>query len=312
VNKAIDLFAGIGGWSLAAKNLGMDTLGIEVDKQTYDTSVANGFDMLHSEVSIENPDNYSNCNIITASPPCQGFSMQGKQQGWKDIDIIQYYTEKLVEGYDLKYELYNKLYDKRSLLVAEPLKWALKIKPQFMAWEQVPYVYHVWEVMLPQIEAMGYSVKLEKLNSEEYGVAQTRERVILIARKDGKPAKMPPPTNQKYIKNHPKRGDLGVPPWLSMEDVLPERKGWNYRAGLRKKSGLRPSTLPAPTIAFGQDYNNHKWIKDGIEEKLSLEEALVLQGFPRDYKLEGSKMSKYAQVGNAIPVKLAQNILSMV
>jgi len=312
MNKVLDLFCGIGGWSLAARNLGMETIGVEVDKQTYETSMVNGFNTLQQEVSVTDPKDFTDCNIIVASPPCQGFSMQGKREGWKDVDIIQQYTKDLVDNKDTKYELYDKLHDKRSLLVAEPFKWALEIRPQFIAWEQVPYVYHVWEVMIEQLEAVGYSVCLDKLSAEEYGVAQTRERVILVARNDSIEASMPKPTNQKYIKNHPKRGDLGVPPWLAIEDVLPEKKGWNYRAGLRKKSGLRASNMPAPTIAFGSDYNNHAWLKGELKQKLALEEALVLQGFPRDYILCGSKMSKYAQVGNAIPVKLAENILSMV
>lgn len=309
--KVIDLFAGIGGWDIAAQNLGHKVTGIELDKQVCKTRLYNNLETVQAEISFVNPEDYKDYKIQVASPPCQGFSKQGKMLGWKDLDIIADYSKDVFLGRDTKHEVYEKLNDKRSLLITEPLRWALINKPQFIAWEQVPYVYDIWVMMSKYLEDSGYSVAIKKLFSEEYGDPQTRERVILIARLDGE-AKMPKPTNQKFLKGEPKRGDLGVYPWVAIEDVLPDRKEWSYKAGTRSKSALRLSSEPASTITFGSDYNNHVWLKDNIKEKLTIRDCLTLQSFPKDFELQGSRHSQFGQIANAIPVRLAESVLSMV
>lgn len=309
--KLVDLFAGIGGWDIAAENLGYETIGIELDKQVCQTRRHNNLDTVHAEISLIDPTEYSDCDIQVASPPCQGFSRQGRRGGWKDIDTVAEYSEDIYLNKDTKHEIYERLVDKRSLLVVEPLRWALENQPQFIAWEQVPYVYEIWENMSQYLRAAGYSVALDTLHSEQYGVPQSRERLILIAKLDGE-AEIPKPTNQKFVKGEPKRGDLGVNPWISIGEVLPERKGWVYQAGLRSKSVGRSSAEPASTIMFGSDYNNHIWLKDEESEQVSIRDCLTLQSFPEDFELQGSRHSQFGQVGNAIPVKLAEAVLSMV
>ncbi len=99
-------------------------------------------------------------------------------------------------------------------------------------------------------------------------------------------------------------------PWVAVEDVLPELKSCYYKAGYRKNSVTRDASLPSLTMAFGYDYNNHKWIHpDGTEEKINARQGLILQSFPEDFELIGSKHSRYTQIGNAIPPKLAYAII---
>lgn len=308
--KALDLFAGIGGWDLGAKEAGIDyTLGIEVDKQVCQTREANGLPTLKAEIMSLDYKNFKEYEIHFAGPPCQGFSQVGARKGMEDKNLVYQYVEDFSNGKDTKNDIFPELNDKRSLLVAEPLKWALFNRPKYIAWEQVPYVKEFWQHFKTYLEDAGYSVWVGNLNAECYGVPQTRKRAILIASTDKK-VNEPAKTNQKFVKGETKRADLGVLPWVSIEDVMPELKGSTYSAGSRKKSAKRESSEPAPTIAFGYDYNNHRWrYKDGKEQKINFQQALILQSFPKNFLIDGSKNSVYNQIGNAIPPKLAHAII---
>lgn len=103
------------------------------------------------------------------------------------------------------------------------------------------------------------------------------------------------------------------------------------------------ATEPAPVIAFGHDAASWCWERpatavcgdprsfspgghianDGRDNsrmvgrsenaiRLTVPEALILQGFRSDYPVQGSRTSQFLQIGNAIPVQLARAILAMV
>ena len=57
--RALDLFAGPGGWDLAAEQLGVTPVGIEHDKITCETREAAGLATIRGDVSIENPYDYA-------------------------------------------------------------------------------------------------------------------------------------------------------------------------------------------------------------------------------------------------------------
>jgi len=309
--KALDLFAGIGGWDLAFNDLGIENLGLELDKQVCKTRELNGLNTQQAEITLLNPEDFRDYDIQVASPPCQGFSQNGERKGWYDEDIIKEYATKysdlsLDDG--TKQNLFGQLNDKRTLLIWEPLRFALECRPKYIACEQVPYIKHIWEHFGSILEEKGYNVWVDNMYAECYGVPQTRKRAILIASTE-KEVGPPPITHQYFVKGEIKRGDLGVKPWVSIDDVLPERKGWSYVGGNRKKAALRPCSEPAPTMAFGFAYNDHGFIKDDHFDKLTIKEGLTLQDFPPEFELVGSKHSQYTQVGNAIPVGLAKAII---
>lgn len=308
--KALDLFAGIGGWDLGAKAAGIEyILGIEVDKQVCQTREANGLPTVRAEITLLDPKDYQEYDMHFAGPPCQGFTQLGKRKGRLDKEFVYQYVEDFSKGKDTKNIIFPELNDKRSLLVAEPLRWALANRPKHIAWEQVPYVEEFWLHFKTYLEAIGYSVWVGNLNAECYGVPQTRKRAILMASTE-KEVSEPEKTHQYFIKSEVKRGDLGVLPWVAIEDVLPELKGYRYRAGYRENSATRTSNEPSLTMAFGYDYNNHIWIHpDGKEEKINGRQGLILQSFPENFELIGSKHSRYTQIGNAIPPKLAEAIV---
>jgi DNA (cytosine-5)-methyltransferase 1 len=64
--------------------------------------------------------------------------------------------------------------DQRSLLTIEPLRFALSLRPQWMAFEQVPAVLELWSLFAQLLAAHGYHAATGVLRAECYGVPQTR------------------------------------------------------------------------------------------------------------------------------------------
>lgn len=224
--KARDLFAGAGGWDLAAEELGWSVDGWEILPEAQETRAAAGLKTAGSDVrDIEPaPGEY---DVEIASPPCQSFSMAGKGTGRAALGAVLTVITSYREGRPMSYaEAAALTGDERTALVAEPLRVALGSRPQFIAWEQVPAVLPVWEACAVVLREHGYSVAVGTLNSEQYGVPQTRRRAVLVARRDGGTAQLPKPTHSRYYQNEPSRLDPGVLPWVSMAAAL----GWGMTA----------------------------------------------------------------------------------
>lgn len=255
--NVLDLFAGPGGWDLAAKTLGLDPLGIEWDGAACETRAAAGLGTKQADVAALDPQDFAPCDLLIASPPCQAFSRAGKREGIEDLPHVYEAALAMAEGRDVA-EI--KWRDDRAALVTEPLRWALALEPDFLAWEQVPDVLPFWRYCSGILEPAGWHTWTGILEAERYGVPQTRERAILLASRLG-PVEPPRPTHQRYVKGEPQRHEVTlegeVLPWVSMAEAL----GWAetgraYRLargeGMLERHGERravPEGEPAPVIS---------------------------------------------------------------
>lgn len=247
--KAIDLFAGPGGWDVACRWLDIDVTGIEFDEAACKTRRAASLNTIEDDVRRYWPGDFPGKDMLIASPPCQTFSMAGKGAGRAALDDVLHGIKLLEarEDVDMEWD------DERTALVLEPLRWALSAIDNdqgytYLAFEQVPTVLPVWEAMAEVLSRAGYNVATGKLSAEQYGVPQTRTRAFLIAEAKcyeclagdtgygcacGK-VDLPKPTHRKYRKGVPQaEGDPELRPWRSMADAL----GW----GMTER--------PYPTIA---------------------------------------------------------------
>ena len=164
-------------------------------------------------------------------------------------------------------------------------------------------------------QSIGYNVQYRVLNAADYGVPQTRLRVIIVGvRKDVHfEYKYPSPTNSKD-------GANGLPRWVSVSDALkdipdpdlpnnlPNHNYSKYKLSFNGYIGHRPLNpdMPAPTVtARGDD-------KGGVvilphptaARRMSCRELATIQSFPLDYEFQGNRSSVYRQIGNAVPVLL--------
>jgi DNA (cytosine-5)-methyltransferase 1 len=182
--------------------------------------------------------------------------------------------------------------------------------------------------LLEQFHELGYSCRATLLNSADYGSHQRRVRCFIIATRQGRAPIFPEPTHQKssdilfpswrslgqFLKEHadPDKANYTFPTKELSEqlNVIPDGSGiksmgkaeptrpgghWGYRQG----TFIADQNLPARTVtgSASQDWIRH----DGVLRRLTLREVMLLQGFPADWHLLGTKEQKYKQVGNAVP-----------
>jgi len=165
---AVDLFCGCGGFSYGFQEAGFEmVLGIDMWK---DAIITYKHNFPHArvindditKVSVDEILKKAECekseiDVIIGGPPCQGFSVSGKRM----IDDPR-----------------NKLYKSFVNLVSE-------ICPKVFVMENVPGLIRLFggkvkEEVLSDFSAIGYSVKMQQLSSEEYGVPQQRKRVFFV------------------------------------------------------------------------------------------------------------------------------------
>jgi DNA (cytosine-5)-methyltransferase 1 len=318
--RMIDLFAGPGGLDVAARWLGIPSVGIELDEDACKTRVAAKIGTRHADVcDLTLLKEFPGADILTGGPPCQTYSVAGAGAGRKALDRVLDFVRRMDAGDDVIGDL-ETLDDPRTGLVLQPLRWTLEAinndRPfQTIVLEQVPTVRPVWQAMALVLKKRGYDVAVDILRTEQFGVPQTRRRAILIARRHGK-ARLPLETHRRYNKRISReQGDPDQLPWETMARVaLPERpKDFvvvsNYGTGGNPKlRGRRESTEPSSTIT-GKVRRNRVVAGKSDLARFRPEEAGRLQTFPLDYPWRG--LDPYQQVGNAIPPRLGVYILAI-
>lgn len=248
-------------------------------------------------------------------------------------------------------------YSRKGRKVRQDSKWELvsdfgrlvrETQPDFVTMENVPQLldHDVFQNFLRDLKE--YSVWHGVVNCAEYGVPQTRKRLVLLASRFGTIGLIPSQlskesykTVKKSIFNLPKleagKTDENDPlhtssslSTLNLRRIKASKPGGTWRDWddcllakcHRKTSGQTyPSVygrmewdLPAPTITtqcFG--YGNGRFGHPEQNRAISLREAAILQTFPSDYKFlqpgEKAIFHKLGRlIGNAVPVKLGEVI----
>lgn len=273
-HRIMDLFAGAGGWDEGLRDLGYDALGIETDEFACATARAAGHPRLQADIARLHPDELAPVWGLIGSAPCQAYSAAGRKLGRQDQQHVIACARDLAAGRDTRPAHLAACADERSLLTVEPLRWALALRPRWVAMEQVPPVLELWELFAELLGEHGYRSAVGILSAEQYGVPQSRRRAFLIASLDGS-VQLPAPSHRSY---NPRRPDETAPgeehllPWVSMAQALRWRTPrMTYTTcqtdgGRRPRGLVRPASRPSRTV----DTMAGVWTVDRIEARVSV------------------------------------------
>jgi DNA (cytosine-5)-methyltransferase 1 len=151
-----------------------------------------------------------------------------------------------------------------SLLVVEPFRWALELRPRLIALEQVPGVLPIWRSFALLLERLGYRTWCGILNAADHGVPQTRRRAFLLANLSG-PVTPPVPT-------HCRGGALTLEgellPWVSMAQALgwemkaeQDAPRWTQRSGQSVNGeGRAERDLDGPSVTIHGRADLNRWV----------------------------------------------------
>ena len=345
----VDLFAGPrpGGWDEGARLAGYtgEIVGLEWDMPACRTAVAAGHARVRADVATYPTVPFvGKVGGLIASPPCQAWSKAGRGGGLKDQPAIFDHLARISRaGQWIDYSR-DGWHDPRSPLVLEVVRWIDALRPQWFSLEQVEEVLPFWREVCRWAETLGYATWAATVNSEQYGVAQTRRRAAATGVLGG-PRAIPEPTHQRYQPGIPAAaasdlfgGELN--PWISMADALgwglPDRPAWTVTAGGTEQGGAEvfgnakcrdrlrkvvaetwPFERPATTVLGDprigrpghkdRDKGEAQFEKGSI--RVTVQDAARLQSFRDDYPWAGTVSQQHEQVGNAVPPLLAAAIL---
>ena len=332
---AIDLFAGAGGTTHGLALAGF-RVGAAVE---FDPVIVKSYEANHASVAmfpedIRNVDPHEvaqragirpgKLDLLNACPPCQGFSSLGTG----DAD------------------------DDRNDLVGEVWRFARALGPRAIIVENVPGLVHDHRLvkLVRQLRSADYAVKTYLVNAADFGVPQKRRRLIMLAVRGFSATDLPEdlaaalsrgfrrkPHDAAAILAALERPEESSDPMHRVREQHPDVRarirhipvGGNrfdlpeeHQLACHKRLDGRNATSaygrialkgPAPTMttrcttpACGA------FVHPRQNRGITLREAALIQTFPRGYRFFGFHGQIERQIGNAVPVRLARGIGSIV
>lgn len=328
---AIDLFAGAGGATTGLKAAGFEVIAaIENDTASIGT-----YSLNHPEVRIVSSDiraidpgellktlksTPGDIDLLTACPPCQGFSTLG------DSDRN----------------------DPRNDLIQEVWRFARVLKPKALLLENVPGLRRDirLENLVKSLRSIGYGASVSIEDAANFGVPQIRKRLVLLAvlrvpkkylpdhlylalpedfeafasvagevfqmlesiESVGDPlqiARQSTETVKQRLARIPVGGDrFDLPDHLQLpcHRRLKGRRATASYGRIRAEEPAPTLTTRCTTPACG------RFVHPTKSRGLSLREAATLQSFPVTYQFCGTYEERERQIGNAVPVKMVEGI----
>jgi DNA (cytosine-5)-methyltransferase 1 len=297
--SVVSLFSGAGGLDLGLVQAGHKIIWAnDFDFDAVETYKKNiGSHIIYGDISDISSQDIPKADVVIGGFPCQGFSQANLLRFEKD-SRNRLYLEflRIIRDNQPKYFLAENVRGILSLAEGKAIK---KIESDF--------------------SSAGYRVSKQLFNVADYGVPQTRQRVIIAGtRQDmslNQDFSFPLPTHNRIIK---KNSGNNLKPWVTISQALldfPEPDDSHslinhicskYKVTNRNFTGHRRTDpdKPSPTIlARGngkggvcaiQHPRNHR--------RMSIREQAVIQTFPVGFEFIGKMNSCYRQVGNAVPV----------
>ncbi|PGH12784.1 hypothetical protein AJ80_06608 [Polytolypa hystricis UAMH7299] len=280
-----DGFCGAGGVSRGALQAGLRVSwgydkcakAMQTYRLNFDTAVGETCEVAH--FLTNNPQDIR-VDIMHASPPCQTFSPAKTVACAADDD--------------------------NEACIFSVLQLVLAVRPRVVTMEETAglperHKEFLWATVHTFIEH-GYSVRWKVLNCKDYGVPQTRKRLVMIASGPGE--SLPP-----FPKPSHGPPESGLLPYRTIHDAIssipPDTPDHDLNRASRSfipKSPLDPHSFAKTITCNGGEYNYHP---SGLRSYTHREFA-CMQTFPLEHRFCGVGVVK--QIGNAVPPMLAKAV----
>ena len=269
---------------------------VETFKQHFDCAV------IEEDVKKIDISSIPDSDVIVGGFPCQGFSVAN--------------TGRTID-------------DERNELYKFFVKILREKQPKFFVAENVKGILslgkgEVFKRILQDFSKAGYDCQYAVLNAANYGVPQSRQRVVILGKRADLEVELsfpPKPT-------HAPQAMLNLKPHVSIGKALngiPNPDGTHklknhvytkYKVkynGYISNRKVDPSK-PSPTITARGDEKGGAMIINHPHEsrRLSCRELALLQAFPLDFEFSGSMTSVYRQIGNAVPSLMAKAVAAVI
>ncbi|MBL8525561.1 MAG: DNA cytosine methyltransferase [Betaproteobacteria bacterium] len=326
---AVDLFCGVGGLTHGLQRAGIDVVaGIDFDDSCeYAYATNNRGIFIHADISelkgadLEALFPKDGMRLLAGCAPCQPFSQLTKKNKKKN--------------------------DERNSLLRHFGRLVADLRPEFVTMENVPNVRYdpVFDFFIDTLNENGYLVSHQVVNCADYGIPQRRKRFVLLASRIGE-IKLVPPDQEKCslrmaignldpiasgesspndflhrartlseINLRRIRASKPGGSWEDWDDDLKlachkRKQGQSFKSVYGRLTWDEPSsTITTQFYNWGTGRYGHP----DQDRALSLREGATIQSFPLTYQFaptaEDVSFSTIGrQVGNAVPVKLAEAI----
>ena len=285
--RTIDLFAGCGGLSLGFQNAGFKIVAAvdhwEPAVATYRANFKDheifGIDLNDVKQSVETLIKFRP-DLIVGGPPCQDFSHAGKRDETRG----------------------------RADLTVSYAKIVSQIKPKFFLMENVDQITKSSKLVtaITLLKKAGYGLTQKILDASYCGAPQKRKRFFMIGVLNGEDdAILPFIENKLASKPMTIRDYFGEA--INFEHYYRHPRNYSRRAVFsidEPSPTIRGVNRPVPKGYPGHPLDTEKDLKS--VRPLTSQERALIQTFPKDFSFMGSKTEIEQQIGNAVPVKLAQ------
>lgn len=322
MGSVLELFAGCGGAALGLKQAGWDHVAlVERDPSAAATLRAAGLPVIEQDVRHVDFEAMGDIDLLWASPPCQAGSVAGRRRGAEDDR----------NGWPWLFDAIDRV-QPRWMLCENVRGWTYHRRGCSLA-GQLECIGCYWEqVVLPEARRRFPFTGTWVLDAADFGTPQHRRRVILW----GGPLPLSPtgpaPSHRDPTETNEDTSDRT--PWVSLQDAIGDTLLTPQTCATRRcypcdgshgQACTQPwrMHLPAPTVTTtevkGTRAHSPDWaIRRGPDRasdtafliagvrRIEVHEGLTLQGFPTDWPLQGTRLERYRQVGNAVPPSLAR------
>lgn len=311
----VDLFAGIGGFRIPLQELqGKCVFTSEFNYHAQRTYELNFGEVPFGDITQIDLDIVPEHDVLTAGFPCQPFSISGKMKGFEDT---------------------------RGTLIYNVFQIIEKRKPKVVFLENVKHLVHhdkgnTLKTIIKDLELLGYQVSWKVLNASHFGVAQNRERLIIIGHQSkffdfSKIKKQPKKILKEVLEKNVDFEYLNET-FTLLEEYKTQPSGLifiGYRNKKIRLAGVRPGTEnlsrvhKQPNRIYSvegvhpalpsQESSGRFWIYDqGVVRKLTINECYRIMGFPDNFVKINNTAELYRQIGNSVCIPMMKAIAAQI